>query len=126
MFSVCVRAREYVRASERESVSACVLSVCVFVRVCVCAWGVCVCVRGVCVRECVHVSVCVRACVCVCACVRVWVCVRACVSVCVREREGGSEDVHRHQAEIAATQQAVLPTPDSSSQVVTFMILFIR
>ena len=63
MFSVCVRAREYVRASERESVSACVLSVCVFVRVCVCAWGV----RGVCV----HVSVCVRACVCVCACVRV-------------------------------------------------------
>ena len=92
MFSVCVRAREYVRASERESVSACVLSVCVFVRVCVCAWGVCVCVvcvcvcvRGVCVRECVrgvcvHVSVCVRACVCVCACVRVRVC------VCVRER----------------------------------------
>ena len=58
MFSVCVRAREYVRASKRESVSACVLSVCVFVRVCVCAWGVCVCAWGVCVG-CACVSVCV-------------------------------------------------------------------
>ena len=71
MFSVCARARvSCVCARERasESVSACVLSVCVCDRVCVreCVGCVrarvreseCDCVRGVCV----HVSV--------CACVR--------------------------------------------------------
>ena len=116
--SVRVRASEYVRASERE----CVRVVCV--RVCVCVRGVCVCGGGgvrARVRESVSACV-VSVCMCVCACVR------ECVCACVRERERGvvKNPVHRHQAEIPATQQPLLPTPDSSSQVVTFMILFIR
>lgn len=81
-----------------------VLFVCVFVRVCTCAYlfthacHTCVCVRAFkcacgCVQACVHLCTCVRlyACVhaCTCSCVHVCVlsCVCACACVCMRVHE---------------------------------------